>query len=127
MAEDKITLLYDGSCPFCKREVDFLKRKDKDQCLAFEDITSAEFDPKSYGKTHDELMGVIHAKLPSGEMVTKVEVFRQAYRAIGMSWLVAPTSWPILRNVFDFLYICFAKVRAPLGRLFGRNCEEVCR
>ena len=111
-----LTLLIDGECPLCKREVAWLDRRDKHDRLRFVDIASVDFDPALYSKTLDELMGSIHAVTAGGETVTGVEVFRRAYRAIGLGWLVAPTAWPILRPIFDALYRAFAKIRPRLQR-----------
>jgi predicted DCC family thiol-disulfide oxidoreductase YuxK len=51
-------------------------------------------------------------------------VFREAYAAVGLGWLVAPTGWPILRPLFDVGYRWFARNRVRLGRIFGRRCED---
>lgn len=117
-------LLYDGECPFCLREVRWLQRRNRLGHLAFEDVSSPGFDPSSLGTTREELLGVIHGVFPDGRIVSKVEVFRQAYRAVGLGWLIAPTGWPVLRWVFDSLYSLFARYRVRLGRLFGRSCAS---
>ena len=51
-----------------------------------------------------------------------METFRQAYRAAGLGWVLAPTGWPGLRRVCDALYVLFARYRVRLGRAFGRPC-----
>src|SRR5580692_8550226 len=99
----RFKLLYDGECPFCLREVRWLQRLNRHGHLAFEDVASSDFDPTRYGATREELLGVIHGAFPDGRIVRKVEVFRQAYRAVGLGWLLAPTGWPVLRWVFDGL------------------------
>lgn len=115
-------LLYDGECPFCNAEVNWLRRLDREERLALEDIAAPGFDPGKYGRTLDDLMGAMHGVFPDGRMTTGVETFRQAYRAVGLGWLVAPTGWPVLRPVFDLLYKLFARYRAQLGNRFGRRC-----
>ncbi len=67
-------------------------------------------------------MGIIHGVFPDGRIVRKVEAFRQAYRAVGLGWLLAPTGWPVLRWVFDGLYALFARYRVSVGRIFGGSC-----
>jgi predicted DCC family thiol-disulfide oxidoreductase YuxK len=124
MTEWRFKLLYDGECPFCRREVRWLRRLDRHGHLAFEDISSPEVDPERYSVSREELLGVIHGVFPDGRIVRKVEVFRQAYRAVGLGWLLAPTGWPVLRLAFDGLYSLFARYRIPLGRLFGRSCAS---
>jgi len=123
MAQWRFKLLYDGECPLCRREADFLRRRDRHGVLAFEDIAAPGFDPAYYHTTRAELMGVIHGVFPDGRMVRKVAVFREAYRAIGLGWLLAPTGWPGLRWLTDGGYECFARHRLAIGKLFGRTCE----
>jgi predicted DCC family thiol-disulfide oxidoreductase YuxK len=67
-------------------------------------------------------MGALHGVLPDGRKVTGVAAFREAYRAVGLGWVAAPTGWPVLRQVFDLLYVVFARYRVRLGGLFGRGC-----
>jgi predicted DCC family thiol-disulfide oxidoreductase YuxK len=67
-------------------------------------------------------MGVIHGVFPDGRIVKKVEVFREAYRAIGLGWLLAPTGWPGLRWLADRGYEWFARNRIGIGKIFGRKC-----
>jgi predicted DCC family thiol-disulfide oxidoreductase YuxK len=128
MSECHFKLLYDRDCPFCRREVRWLQRWNRRGHLEFEDVASPEFDASRYGKTREELLGVIHGVCSDGRIVSKVEVFRQAYRAVGLGWLLAPTGWPVLRWTFDFLYSVFARYRVRLGRVFGRSCTSgTCR
>ena len=90
----RFKMLYDGECPLCQREAAFLRRRDRHGWLAFEDITAPGFDPAVYGLTREELMGVIHGVYPDGRVGRKLAVFREAYRAIGLGWLLSPTGWP---------------------------------
>jgi len=120
----RFKLLYDGECPFCLREVRWLRRRDRHGRLAFEDVTSPDFDPARYRTTRRELLGVIHGVFPDGRIVRKVEVLRQAYRAVGLGWWLAPTGWPLLRWVSDGLYAIFARYRVPIGRVLGRSCAS---
>jgi predicted DCC family thiol-disulfide oxidoreductase YuxK len=124
MSEWRFKLLYDGECPLCLREVRFLNKLNRHGLLAFEDITAPGFDPQIYGTTREELMGVIHGVFPDGRMVKKMEVFREAYRAVGLGWLLAPTGWPVLRWLTDRGYEWFAPNRIRIGRMFGRKCDS---
>ena len=120
----RFKLLYDGECPLCRREARFLQRRNRHGRLAFEDIAAPGFDPAAYHTTHEELMGVIHGVFPDGRMVKKMEVFREAYRAVGLGWLLAPTGWPGLRWLADRGYEWFARNRIAIGKIFGRGCAS---
>ena len=119
----RIKVLYDGECPLCSREIRFLESRDRGRGrIQFEDIADAAFDPGRYGVDTGTLMARIHGVLPDGGIVEGVEVFRQAYAAVGLGWLLAPTRWPILRSLADWAYRVFARNRL---RWTGRpaQCE----
>jgi predicted DCC family thiol-disulfide oxidoreductase YuxK len=120
----QLKVLYDGMCPFCTSEVRWLGRLDHERRLAFEDITAPGFDPARYGKTEAQLMGAVQGVLPDDSTITGVEVFRQAYAAVGLGWLMAPTRWPFLRPLLDSFYRLFARNRKKIGSMFGRECPE---
>ncbi|MEL7473128.1 MAG: DUF393 domain-containing protein [Planctomycetota bacterium] len=112
----ELTLFIDGLCPLCKREARAIERLDKGRGIVeLVDITASDFDPSVHGRTLDDFMGAIHAKLADGRLVTGTEVFRRTYRALGWGWLWAPTGWPVLRPIFDVIYRVFAKIRPRLS------------
>lgn len=116
----QIRLLYDGDCPLCSREVRFLERRDRGRGrIQFEDIAGPSFDPGLYGRDAGQLMARIHGVLPDGTVVEGVEVFRRAYAAVGLGWLLAPTRWVGLRSLADRAYRIFARNRL---RWTGRDC-----
>lgn len=67
-------MLYDGDCPLCMREVDFLRRRDAAaNRIDFVDIASPAYSPEQNADLDFEtVMGEIHALLPDGTIVTKV-------------------------------------------------------
>jgi predicted DCC family thiol-disulfide oxidoreductase YuxK len=119
--ETPVRLLIDGECPLCKREGDMLMRLDKGRGnLVLEDIASPGFDAGRYGLAFDDVMARIHGVLPDGRVISGMEVFRRAYRAVGWGWLLAPTAWPVVRPLADRFYVWFARNRLWLT---GRKCD----
>lgn len=117
-------ILIDGECPLCRYEGNLLRRLDRGRGrLAIEDITAPGFDAARLGTTFEAVMGQIHGVLPDGRLVIGMEVFRLAYSAVGLGWLLAPTGWPGLKPMFDRFYRWFARNRL---RLTGRRdaCES---
>lgn len=115
----RIKLLYDGECPLCLREVNFLRKRDAGRGrVAFVDIASPDYSPEDNGGIDFETaMGRIHAVLPDGSTVQNVEVFRRVYEAIDMGWVYAATRWPVIRPVVDKVYDLWADRRlAMTGR-----------
>ena len=94
MAE--LTLLFDGGCPLCLREVNSLRRRDADAGqLAFVDVNDPAYEPACHGGiTYAEAMGRMHALRADGHVIRDVEVFRQAYALVNLGWLYAPPAGP---------------------------------
>lgn len=120
----EVEVFFDGECPLCVREISLLKRLDAGRGrIRFTDIQGPGFDAAALGTDYRTLMARIHARLPSGEWVTGVEVFRRLYAAVGFRRLVALTRWPVVSPLLDVAYNLFAKNRL---RFTGRCTPELC-
>jgi predicted DCC family thiol-disulfide oxidoreductase YuxK len=112
----KIKLLYDGQCPLCVREVNFLLKKDADRgIINFVDIADRNYNPQENGNIDFETaMGRIHAITNDGTIIRNVEVFRRVYEELGMGWVYAFTNLPIMGNIANWLYGIWADWRLKL-------------
>lgn len=125
MDEYPITVFHDGSCPICRLDVERLRSRNDQGRLRFINIAAPEFDPGPYGLTLEEFAGQIRAQLPDGSLVTGMEVFRRAYRAVGLGCFVAPTDWAPLKTLAEALYRFFARRRSAISRRFGSVFEAL--
>ena len=118
-------VFYDGDCPLCLKEIRMLQWLDRNNHrIQFTDIAAEGFDAEgTTGLSYEDLMAEIYGRLPSGELVTGMEVFRQLYGAVGLGLLFAPTAWGPLRPMFDSIYSFFARNRL---RITGRCTDETC-
>ncbi len=124
--EPKLTLLFDGGCPLCQREVSFLRSRDSLSKIAFVDIDSSSYNPDLYrGISYKEAMGRIHAIRASGEILKDVQVFREAYQLVGLGWVYAPTSWPLLGGLINELYKFWTHWRLPFT--LRPSLEQLCK
>ena len=112
----RIKLLYDGECPLCLREVNFLLKRDAGRGIVkFVDIADPNYQPEANGGVDfATAMGRIHAVLPDGSVIKNVEVFRRVYEELGMGWIYAITKLPILGAIADWLYGIWADWRLKL-------------
>jgi predicted DCC family thiol-disulfide oxidoreductase YuxK len=116
----EVEVFYDGACPLCMREITMLQKMDRRARIRFTDIAQPSFDPATLGLTMDDMMKRIRARLPNGELIEGVEVFRRLYAAVGFEKTVALTRLPGIAGALDLGYRWFAANRM---RLTGR-CED---
>ena len=121
----KLTIFFDGGCPLCKREVDFLQSRNQKGYQSFIDINTSDFylDLK-YGITYKQAMERIHALKSDGSVIKDIKVFQEAYTLIGLGWIYAPTKIPIIDKVIEFIYSVWAKYRLKLT--FRPSIEKLC-
>ena len=112
----QIKLLYDGDCPLCVREVNFLRQKDAGRGkVAFVNIADDDYSPEENANIdYETAMNRIHAILPDGSIVMNLEVFRQVYEILGMGWVYSFTKLPILGKLADKIYEIWAYWRLKM-------------
>ena len=65
--KNKLTFLFDGSCPICLRETKFLKRRDISNQIRFIDINSENYNPNLFnGISYAEAMSNLHVIFENG-------------------------------------------------------------
>ena len=126
LTQTKLILLFDGGCPLCQREVSFLRSRNSSKSILFVDIDSPEYKPDVYaGISYREAMGRIHAITSAGEVLKDVRVFREAYRLVGLGWVYAPTTWPVLGPLVDLAYRFWSRWRLPFTR--RPSLDQLCK
>ena len=56
-------------------------------------------------------------------VIEGMEVFRRAYAAVGLGWLLAPSRWPVVGLLFDAAYRVFARNRLRWTGRAAIACE----
>jgi predicted DCC family thiol-disulfide oxidoreductase YuxK len=119
-AGKQVQVFFDGDCPLCTKEINMLRKLDRNDKIVFTDIAAEDFDTSQYDKSWRELMERIHGREADGTWIEGVEVFRQLYSAVGFGWLMAITRVPGIKQLLDWMYVKFAKNRLSLtGRKLG--------
>lgn len=113
-----LTLFFDGECPVCRTEMQSLRLRDAAGRLRFDDLRAPGFVVPA-GATLEHMLTTIHARTADSRLVTGVKTLRLAYRAVGLGWLVAPTTWPGLRGASERAYLWFARHRFAMPAWLG--------
>ncbi len=122
--EYKLTFLYDGACPLCLRETNFLKSKDSFKLIRFVDISNNYIPENFKNISYYEAMKNLHGILNNGEIIFGVDVLAYSYELVGLGWIYFPTKLPFISNLIKFLYKYWAQYRL---KLTGRdNLENLC-
>lgn len=112
----EIKLLYDGECPLCLREVNFLRKKDAGRGkVVFVDIADDNYSPQeNAGIDYETAMTRIHAVLADGIVVKNIEAFRKVYEVLGMGWIYALTKIPVIGWIANKVYEIWANLRLKI-------------
>jgi len=109
-------------------EVNFLKRRDKNNRVKFTDIVEPGYNPDDMDNgrvTYEVGMKNIHGVLQGGEVISGVRVFEEVYSAVGLGWVWSFTRIPGVMDVAERLYSKWAAWRMWIT---GRpELEEVFR
>ena len=122
--EENLNIIYDSKCSVCKWEIDFLASRDErvnhpNRKLKMTDIEDPNYnpnDPANAQVSYAQGMASMHAVTPDGKVLNGVPVFRVAYEQVGLGWLFAITTWPMMKPAADAAYHLFAKYRTQVTR-----------
>ena len=119
----QFTVFFDGDCPLCQREINWLRKRTGDR-VHYQDISPKVSTDKELPLPRAELMSKIYGKKDDGTLISGVEVFRQLYSAAGFGPLVFMTRLPIIAQLLGLGYSVFARFRLTLtGR---KACQGSC-
>ena len=123
--KNKLTFLFDGGCPLCLRETNFLKKRDISNQIAFVDINSKDYSQSSFNNiTYSEAMSNLHGIMENGETIKGLDVLAYSYELIGLGWVYYPLKIKFLSPILRLFYRYWAKYRLQIT---GRsNIEKLC-
>ena len=123
--KNKLTFLFDGGCPLCLRETNFLKNRDFSNQISFIDINSKEYDRTIFNDiSYAEAMSNLHGIMENGQIIRGLDVLAYSYELIGLGWVYYPLKIKFLSPILKLVYRYWAKYRLQIT---GRsNIEKLC-
>ncbi len=123
--QNKLIFLFDGGCPLCLRETNFLKSKDELNKIDFVDINNVNYNPILFKDiSYAEAMSNLHGILENGNIIKGLDVLAYSYELIGLGWVYYPLKIESLAPVLRLFYKYWAKYRL---KITGRsNIEKLC-
>ena len=122
-----LTVLYDGACPLCRREIAVyrgLQPLQSDAPVCFADVSDTTL-PLPPGSTREQLLARFHVRGRDGQLLSGAQAFLALWAALpGWRWLARVGRLPGATWVMERSYLVFLRWRPMLQgwayRLDGR-------
>ena len=116
----KSTVYFDGSCPLCRAEIGYYRRKDQVGALCFIDISEAGATPPE-GIPQQRAMKRFHVRASDRRVLVGAAAFVEVWtRLPRWRWVARTASLPGALIALELGYRMFLPVRPFISRVFGR-------
>ena len=124
-APDGLTVLYDGACPLCRREIGLYRGLEPTQPLAFLDISDPAATPAAdlpEGLPRSELLARFHVRHADGRLESGARAFISLWdRLPYWRWLARFGRLPSIAGLMEIAYRGFLRVRPTMQRWAGKR------
>ena len=114
---DAVTVLYDGACPLCRREIGLYRGLDSLQPVAWRDVSAADavLPP---GGTRDAFLARFHVQQADGTILSGAAAFIALWSVLpGWRWLGRVGRLPGMTGLMEIMYRSFLRIRPRMQRL----------
>jgi predicted DCC family thiol-disulfide oxidoreductase YuxK len=116
----KSTVYFDGSCPLCRAEIGYYRRRDQDRALCFVDISETCAVPPE-GITQERAMKRFHVRASDGRLLSGAAAFVEVWtRLPRWRWAARAASLPGALIVLEWGYRVFLPLRPFIAHFVGR-------
>lgn len=118
-----LTVLYDGSCPLCRREISVYQGSAATQPLSFRDVSDPALEPPA-GVPVEALMARFHVQHADGRLESGASAFIALWAVMpGWRWLARLGRLPGMTQLMEWAYLAFLRLR-PALQLVARHLER---
>ena len=116
----QLTVLYDGACPLCRREIGVYRGLQANIPVGFADVSDTA-QPLPLGTTRAQLMARFHVQRADGELLSGARAFLALWATLpGWRWLAFVGRLPGAAWVMECSYRFFLRGRPTLQRWVAR-------
>lgn len=116
-APAQLTVLYDGSCPLCRREVGVYQRLASSQPIEWRDVSHGASDLPA-GGSRASYMARFHVLQANGCVLSGAKAFLALWETLpGWRWLAKLAKFPAAVTALEWLYCRFLVLRPGLQKL----------
>ena len=111
-----MTVLYDGACPLCRREIALYQGLPASQPLSFADVSDSAASLPA-GTTRAQLMARFHVRQADGRLLSGARAFLALWSVLpGWRWLAWLGRVPGVPALMELAYRGFLPLRPTLQR-----------
>ena len=115
-----LTVLYDGACPLCRREIGVYRGLKPNTPVCFADVSDAAL-PLPDGTTRAQLLARFHVRGSDGNLLSGARAFLALWAALpGWRWLALIGRLPGATWAMERMYRFFLRLRPTLQRWASR-------
>ena len=115
-----LTVLYDGACPLCRREIGVYRGLQSSTAVCFADVSDIA-QPLPPGTTREQLLARFHVRNTDGRLLSGAQAFLALWAALpGWRWLALAGRLPGVAWAMERVYRLFLRVRPMLQRWAAR-------
>jgi predicted DCC family thiol-disulfide oxidoreductase YuxK len=115
-----VTVLYDGACPLCRREIGLYGGLQPTTPVCFADLSDASL-PLPGDSTREHLLARFHVRGTDGQLISGAQAFLALWAVLpGWRWLARAGRLPGAAWLMKRMYRLFLRVRPRLQRWASR-------
>ena len=115
-----LTVLYDGACPLCRREIGVYRGLSPNTPVCFADVNDPAL-PMPDDTTREQLLARFHVRNSDGQMLSGAQAFLALWAVLpGWRWLALIGRLPGATWLMERLYRLFLRGRPTLQRWAAR-------
>ena len=123
-AQTPLTVYFDGSCPLCRREIDWYRRRPGSDDITWIDVSHEASAAGLPDIDRETALARFHVRLPDGSLVAGAPAFAELWRRLpGFRMLGGIARVPVIEPLLERLYRGFLRLRPALQRSFPERCE----
>ena len=113
---DGLTVMFDGGCPLCRREIGLYQSLPSSQPVQWQDVSGVQTSLSAAEQVR--YLKRFHVRLGNGQVLSGAAAFAALWSVLpGWRWLARVAAWPAVMPVLEALYTGFLQLRPRLQSL----------